>query len=123
MAKKKVKRVSRGRKLTKREAVKYKQVREKAEAEKPDVQSRVAARMQTAETIRRLGERLRQIREEQGKSLADIRELTGMDRSAIAKLETGQRENPSLDTLIRYAQALGKSVAVSLEDGKPNGKD
>jgi transcriptional regulator with XRE-family HTH domain len=33
-------------------------------------------------------------REEKGLSLADLTRLTGMDRSALSKLETGQRLNP-----------------------------
>ena len=42
--------------------------------------------------------------------------LTGMDRSALSKLETGQRLNPTVDTLVRYAQAVGKRLVVSLTD-------
>ena len=38
-----------------------------------------------------------------------------MDRSALSKLETGQR-NPTVETLVRYAEAVGKRVVVSLTD-------
>lgn len=43
-------------------------------------------------------------------------ELTGMDRSALSKLETGQRPNPTVETLVRYAEAVGKRLVVSLAD-------
>ena len=39
-----------------------------------------------------------------------------MDRSALSKLETGQRANPNVETLVRYAKAVGKRVVVSLTD-------
>jgi len=119
MAKKKtnkVKRVSRGRKLTPKETVRYDRIRRQIDQEKPQINGRIKAKLATAETIRAVGRQLKEIRESQGKSLADIRDLTGMDRSAISKLERGERENPSVDTLIRYAQALGKTVTVSIAD-------
>jgi transcriptional regulator with XRE-family HTH domain len=48
--------------------------------------------------------------------VADVTERTGMDRSALSKLETGQRPNPTVDTLVRYAEAVGKRLVVSLKD-------
>jgi transcriptional regulator with XRE-family HTH domain len=60
---------------------------------------------------------LRAAREARGLSLSELTTLTGMDRSALSKLETGQRPNPTIDTLIRYAQAVGKRIVVSLAEG------
>lgn len=39
-----------------------------------------------------------------------------MDRSALSKLETGQRANPTVATLSRYAAAVGKRLVVLLAD-------
>jgi len=39
-----------------------------------------------------------------------------LDRSALSKLETGQRANPTVETLVRYAQAVGKRLVVELTD-------
>ncbi|MGO8747753.1 MAG: hypothetical protein ACLQNE_17410 [Thermoguttaceae bacterium] len=39
-----------------------------------------------------------------------------MDRSALSKLETGQRANPTVETLVRHAEAVGKRLMVSLAD-------
>src|SRR5207249_552644 len=59
---------------------------------------------------------LKAARETGGMSLAELTELTGMDRSALSKLETGQRANPTVETLVRYAEAVGKRLVVSLTD-------
>ena len=42
-----------------------------------------------------------------------------MDQSALSKLETGQRPNPTMETLLRYADAVGKRLVVSLADTFP----
>ena len=60
---------------------------------------------------------LRTAREDQAISLADLTRLTGMDRSALSKLETGQRPNPTVETLMRYADTVGKRLVLSLADG------
>lgn len=116
MARKRIKRVSRGRRLTAEEAQKYRRIREQIEVEKPEINSRIRARLATKRAVQDAFCRLKELRQTQGKSLADMRKLTGIDRSALSKLETGKRENPSLDTLVRYAQALGKRVVVSIVD-------
>jgi transcriptional regulator with XRE-family HTH domain len=59
---------------------------------------------------------LKATREEKGLSLSDVTELTGTDRSALSKLKTGQRANPTVETLVRYAEAVGKRLVVSLTD-------
>jgi transcriptional regulator with XRE-family HTH domain len=59
---------------------------------------------------------LKAAREAKGLSLAELTERTGMDRSALSKLETGQRANPSIEKLVSYAEALGKRLVISLAD-------
>jgi len=59
--------------------------------------------------------RMRELREEAGLSLADVAERTGMDKAFLSRLETGQG-NPTLDTLARYAAALGKRVVFGLDN-------
>ncbi|MFO0890021.1 MAG: helix-turn-helix transcriptional regulator [Isosphaeraceae bacterium] len=59
---------------------------------------------------------LRTERERQGLSLADMAERTGLDRATLSKLETGKLANPTLATLRRYAQALGKRLSWAMED-------
>jgi DNA-binding XRE family transcriptional regulator len=57
--------------------------------------------------------RLKKEREAAGLSLADVAERTGMDRAAISRLENGHQSNPTVETLMRYATALGKTIAWS----------
>ena len=67
-------------------------------------------------SLQALLHRLKQERESAGLSLADVAERTGMDRAAISRLENGHQPNPTVDTLSRYAAALGKSLVWSVED-------
>ena len=71
-----------------------------------------------AATVRKTFAALRAIREQQGLSISDQAERTGMDRAMISRLETGQVDNPTISTMSRYARALGKRVVVSLVDEK-----
>ena len=59
---------------------------------------------------------LKAARERSGLSLSDLTELTGMDRSALSKLEKGKRANPTFETLARYAEAFGKHLQLKLAD-------
>jgi ribosome-binding protein aMBF1 (putative translation factor) len=59
---------------------------------------------------------LKALREQQGLSITDLADRTGMDRAMISRLENGQVDNPTISTVSRYAKALGKRVVVSLVD-------
>ena len=59
---------------------------------------------------------LKSAREAAGLSLSDVAKLTGMDRSAINRLENGQQANPTLRTLLRYARAVGKQVVLQVSE-------
>jgi len=59
---------------------------------------------------------LRQERERQGLSLTDVSERSGIERSMISRLENGRTINPTLETLFRYAHALGKELGMSLNN-------
>jgi len=111
-----MKRITRDRRLTPEEVAKYKRVREQVAEELPDLIARHHERMATLDQLHQLLTQLKAAREAKGLSLTDLTELTGMDRSALSKLETGQRANPTVDTLVRYAEAVGKRLVVSLTD-------
>lgn len=64
--------------------------------------------------LRVLVAELRQLRERQGLSLTALSERSGMTRAAISRLENGWNANPTLDTLYRYAAALGAHVGLSV---------
>lgn len=113
-----MKRITRDRRLTSEEAAKYKQVREQVDAELPELVARHHDRTEALDRLLQdVLQQLRAAREEKGLSLADVTDLTGMDRSALSKLETGQRSNPTVETLVRYAEAVGKRLVVTLAEG------
>ena len=59
---------------------------------------------------------LRRHREQAGLSLGDVAELSGIDKAALSKLENGWYPNPTVNTLSRYARALGKRLILALEE-------
>jgi len=59
---------------------------------------------------------LKALREEQHLSISDVAERTGMDGAVISRMENGQMDNPTVATLARYANAMGKRIVVSIVD-------
>jgi DNA-binding XRE family transcriptional regulator len=62
---------------------------------------------------------LKKTREAMGLSLTDVSERSGIDRATLCKIENG-KGNPTIQTIGRYAAALGKRVTIVLEDLAPN---
>jgi ribosome-binding protein aMBF1 (putative translation factor) len=113
-----MKRLTRNRRLTPEEAAKYKAIRKQVAAELPDLIARHHERIAFLDQIQELLKQLKAAREARGLSLSDLTEITGMDSSALSKLETGQRANPTVETLVRYAEAVGKRLVVSLANAQ-----
>jgi DNA-binding XRE family transcriptional regulator len=63
---------------------------------------------------------LKKTREAAGLSLADVAERSGIDKAALSRLENGVHDNPTVETLMRYAAALGKKLSWTLQDLTPN---
>lgn len=59
---------------------------------------------------------LKKARETAGLSLADVAERSGIDKAALSRLENGVHDNPTVETLMRYAAALGKRLSWTLQD-------
>jgi hypothetical protein len=59
---------------------------------------------------------LKAARETAGLTLADVSARCGIDQPALSRLENGLNRNPTLDTLWRYAAAVGKRLVLSAED-------
>jgi hypothetical protein len=68
---------------------KYKAIREQVAQELPDLVERHHERMASLDQLEKLLPQLKAAGEHKGLSLADVMKLTGMDRSAISKLESG----------------------------------
>ena len=114
----KIKEIIRDRRLTEEEAATYRKIRALVAEELPELRARVKARLREFQEMAEIFAELKKIREAQGLSLGDVQRLTGIDRSSLSKLERGERFNFTVDTITRYAAALGKQVLFQISDVK-----
>ena len=105
------------------EAAKERAKRDRFQLEKPNLSDLVASGDNTDPMphgefwdICRTMEKLKSLRVASGLSLADITKQTGIDRSALSRLENGIAVNPTIKTLYRFASALGNQIVASLVD-------
>src|SRR5262245_50829309 len=113
-------RIHRPRRQTPEEQATEQAIRERFQRDKPTLQDLIdngdAAQVHAMGEyweVRKTFAALKSLREQQGLSLTDMAERTGMDRAMISRLENGQIDNPTLATVGRYAKALGKRVVVN----------
>jgi hypothetical protein len=66
-----------------------------------------------AATLKLIG-RFKAERERQGLTLAIVAERMGIDAPALSRLETGKMLNPTLATLHKWAEALGRELEIGL---------
>jgi DNA-binding phage protein len=59
--------------------------------------------------------KLRTERERRGMSLADVQKKANIGRSALCKLENSPEPNPTVRTLLRYADAIGMELDIELK--------
>lgn len=106
------------RSLSSVEKAQHAEIRRQVQAELPSIEER--GRQHLAETlvqgieIQHIPALLKAERLKQGLSLSDLNERTNIDRSTLSKLESNADANPTISTLMRYAEAMGKKVVVSL---------
>jgi hypothetical protein len=60
-------------------------------------------------------EAIKRAREAAGLTLADVSRRCGIDQPALSRLENGHNKNPTLDTLWRYAAAVGRRLLLTTE--------
>jgi DNA-binding XRE family transcriptional regulator len=66
--------------------------------------------------VRRLIHELKKLREASGQTLAAVSKHTGMDQATLSRLENGRQPNPTVDTLWRYASAVGRQLVLTHSD-------
>ena len=122
---KKTTRIHRPRVQTPEQEAAEQAIRERFQRERPTLQDLVDRGDITAVftmgeywELRKTFAALRALREQQGLSISDMAERTGMDRAMISRLENGQVDNPTVATMNRYTKALGKRVVGSLVDAE-----
>jgi DNA-binding XRE family transcriptional regulator len=60
-------------------------------------------------------EEMKRAREAAGLTLAEVSRRCGIDQPALSCLENGHNKNPTLDTLWRYAAAVGRRLILTAE--------
>src|SRR5437763_463445 len=65
--------------------------------------------------LRPFVEEMKRAREAAGLTLAEVSRRCGIDQPALSRLENGHNKNPTLDTLWRYAAALGRRLLLTTE--------
>jgi transcriptional regulator with XRE-family HTH domain len=110
---------------TPEEKERIRRIRERFQRERPTLEELVASGdcappvpQGAYRQLRVLMHALKTARERQGLSLADVARQSGIDKGALSRLETGAQTNPTIDTLWRYAYALGKDLAWVVGDGE-----
>jgi Helix-turn-helix domain len=107
---------------TPEELAELKAEREQFSRERPDVDDLLAAgdhegpyRQGNIMALMSAIAELKRRRDEQGLSLADVSERSGLDRALLSRLENGKILNPTMATLWRYADAVGTQVTLAVE--------
>ena len=78
------------------------------------IRARGRAAFARHEELRSIVRKLKERRLSQGMSLSVVARAIGMAKSNLSRLENSDRTTPTLDTLERYARALGMTIRVSL---------
>ena len=93
-------------------------VRKQVESERAEIVSRARelkkARQSAVAQLQEAFALLRSERQSRGISLAELRDRTGIGRSALSRLENDPEANPTITTLARIADALGKQIVIQL---------
>jgi predicted transcriptional regulator len=115
MARQQAKRIHR--ELTPEEKRRWNRACKDAETEKEEIFAKghriKAARNRVNVAVREAMKTLKRERQAQGLSLSDVEKRTGIGRAALSRLENETELNPTVVTLTRYAEALGKEVVVN----------
>ena len=108
------------RKATAEERERHRRIREHVQEELPDIKQRARQKLDEATqrgiAIQHAMAVLKAERKKKGMSLATMKERTGIERSTLSRLENNAEANPTINTLTRYAEAVGKKVFVVLAD-------
>jgi hypothetical protein len=60
--------------------------------------------------------KLKRERQRQGLTLSEVSDRSGLDVGLLSRLENGKVVNPTLTTLWRYADALGRTVTLDVSE-------
>jgi DNA-binding XRE family transcriptional regulator len=116
---KKFTRIQRDRRLTPEEAAGDAEVRRQVQEEfPPKNRNKKTQPVEIGEIVLALKE----ARATQGLTLAEVAQRTGIERPNLSTLENASDPNPTINTLRRYAAAVGKTIQVVLQDAPTSPK-
>jgi DNA-binding phage protein len=98
-------------KLTAEQAANYRRKVKEVESHKDEIieqgKEMLARHRRRVAELGNIFQHLRSEREKRGLSLADMQRMTGMSREVICRLENQTDGNPTINSIQRYAEALG----------------
>jgi DNA-binding XRE family transcriptional regulator len=103
-------------KLTEEERQRHRHIRAQIESEQEELIARGKRVRARHDTLRQAVATLKAARESLGLTLTDIKAHTGIEKSNLSRLENDPNPNPTIDTLCRYADAVGKEILIALVD-------
>ena len=88
----------------------------KIDAEEQDELKRIGrASMRHRETVTALLARLKAERMGRGLTLTEVGRRSGLGTTDLSRLENDSSPNPTVETLLRYAEAIGVELAVTID--------
>jgi DNA-binding phage protein len=102
------------RKLTPDEQVRSQLAREAFEQDKDAIIEQGRRVFERHQRLREAVAALKAEREAQGVSLSDLEDRTGISKSSLSRLENDPTANPTITTLMRIAEALGREITITL---------
>jgi DNA-binding XRE family transcriptional regulator len=115
MAKRKIRHVRNAGRVTDEQAARYDEIRRKIREEFPP---KARSRRDPPIPLQDIMAALKAARTQKGLTLAEITESTGIATPNLSTLENSADANPTVQTLLRYADALGKTIHVVLDDAR-----
>ena len=110
------------RRATEEEQERHTRIREQIQQELPDIKQQakqhLADALQRGIAIQQTMAVLKAERLKQGVSLSEMKERTGIECSTLTRLENQEDANPTIQTLAKYAAAVGKKVLVVFSDAE-----
>jgi hypothetical protein len=102
--------------LSEQDRRRHGEIRAEVEQTKPQIMA-LGRRIKRRHTqLREAVAALKAARESMGLSLKEIGDCTGIGKANLSRLENTPNPNPTIDTLSRYAEALGRNIEIIIKD-------
>ncbi len=99
--------------FTDAERLRFERAKREVAEELPEITERSRRVLDEMEATFAAMQLLKAEREKRGVTLAELSQRTGIDKSNLSKLENDINANPTLETLMRIARALGGTIEFS----------